>query len=71
MLVPAMMSSEESEDEVNINYVKDLPWCANIVKEFFSDLRQQNQPKQSVKESNAMCLCLSATSSTGNAKLGS
>ena len=35
ILVPAMMSSEESEDEENIIYVKDLPWRASIVKEFF------------------------------------
>ena len=28
------VSSEESEDEENINHVKDLPWRANIVKEF-------------------------------------
>ena len=51
VLVPVMMSSEESEDEENINYVKDLPWRADIVKEFFSDLdsRQQNQLKQSAK----------------------
>ena len=34
ILVPAMMSSEESEDE-NIIYVKDLPWRTSIVKDFF------------------------------------
>ena len=41
VLVPAMMSSEESADEENVNYVKDLPWRASIVKEFFSDLDKQ------------------------------
>ena len=35
ILVPAMMSSEESKDEENIIYAKDLPWRASIVKEFF------------------------------------
>jgi hypothetical protein len=32
VLVPGMISSE---DEENINYVKDLPWRASIVKDFF------------------------------------
>ena len=41
VLVPAMMSSEESDDDENVNYVKDLPWRASIVKEFFADLDQQ------------------------------
>ena len=29
VLMPAMMSREESEDEENINYIKDMPWRAN------------------------------------------
>ena len=49
VLVLAMMSSEESEDEENINYIKDLPWRANIVKEFFSDLDKQFEATKSAQ----------------------
>ena len=49
ILVPAMMSSEESEDEENIIYVKDLPWRASIVKEFFSDLDKQFEATKSAQ----------------------
>ena len=49
VLVPVMMSSEESEDEENINYVKDLPWRADIVKELFSDLDKQFEATKSAQ----------------------
>ena len=74
VLVPAMMSSEESEDEENINYVKDLPWRASIVKEFFSDLDKHFEATKSAqadKKSCSKCFCLLPTSPTGNTNLGS
>ena len=38
-----MVSSEESgsEQEDNVNYVKELPWRGSIVTEFFYDLDEQ------------------------------
>ena len=47
VLVPAMMSSEESADEENVNYVKS--WRASIVKEFFSDLDKQFEGTKSAQ----------------------
>ena len=53
VLVPAMMSSEESADEENVNYVKDLPWRDSIVRVFLiwiSSSKEQNLLKPSVRQ---------------------
>ena len=36
-----MMSSEDSDEEENVNFVKPLPWRSAIVEEFFYDLDEQ------------------------------
>ena len=46
ILVPEMISSEESDDDadgngVAVNVVKKLPWRSDVVREFFYDLDEQ------------------------------
>lgn len=42
ILVPDMMSSEESDvDDDDVNFVKILPWRANVVQDFLHDLDHQ------------------------------
>ena len=76
VLVPAMMSSEESADEENVNYVKDLPWRASIVKEIWTSSSSHRGNKicsshASDKKSYSKFFRPLPTSPTGNANVGS
>ena len=49
VLIPEMVSSEESGEEDNVNYVKELPWRASLVSDFFYDLDEQYSTTKSAQ----------------------